>query len=98
MTHDGENLWCSAFKGREGTKIFKLDTNGNVMTSIDAPDEYPLGLAYDGKCFWCSAGRSDHIRNCWVTGSSISFEKEEMKQCVVGLCRAQKYLNIRNLG
>jgi len=53
LAWDGKYLWDVSTTSR---KICKYDTNGNVLTSFDAPNGYyPFGLTYDGIYLWCSA-------------------------------------------
>ena len=50
LAWDGEYFWVAApIEGR----IYKLGTKGNIITSIDAPSDYPVGLTYDSKYLWC---------------------------------------------
>ena len=61
MTWDGKYLWRT--EPREN-RIYKLDTNGNVVTSIDIPGKGILkrfaGLTCDGKYLWCVATSDEH--------------------------------------
>ena len=46
---DGQNLWHTD-KGVD--KIYKLDTDGNILSFFNSPGLNPAGLAWDGRYLW----------------------------------------------
>jgi hypothetical protein len=67
LTWDGEYFWITSnFKN----KIFRLDRKGNLIKSFNSTNEWPLGLAWDGK-FLYNADGSDNIYKLDVDGNQI---------------------------
>lgn len=52
LAWDGKYLYSSNVYG--SSKIFKFDTNGNIIASFDT-DYHALTLTHDGENLWCSA-------------------------------------------
>ncbi len=49
LAWDGEYLWNADY---DVNKIYKLDTNGNILKEFDTPGEQPMGLTWDGEYLW----------------------------------------------
>ena len=54
MTWDGSELWITDHVTSPSTPAtaIELDLNGNILSSIDLPDHYMSGIAYDAGDFW----------------------------------------------
>ena len=54
LTFDGTYLWTTDHAGSSSTpaQALRLDWNGNILESIDLPDHYMSGIAWDSGDFW----------------------------------------------
>ena len=49
ITYDGTNLWACDWSNQ---KIYKINTNGEILKEIDTSPDQPTGITYDGTNLW----------------------------------------------
>ena len=69
LAWDGEYLWTT---DPRVDKIYKLDTNGNLISSFDSPDVIPRGITWDGEHLWVNSSSRKKIYEIDTSGNVIS--------------------------
>jgi hypothetical protein len=57
ITWDGTDLWIVTNSG----DLFKMNTNGDVLTTCRSPEVTPEGLTWDGEAFWVFSTNYSYI-------------------------------------
>ena len=67
LAWDGQYLWLV---GRSNSRIYKLTTDGTVVSYFASPDVYSYGLAWDGQFLWLAGANNDRIyKLCLLYGA-----------------------------
>jgi len=67
LAFDGTNIWATDFSG-----IIKLDSEGNVLQSLDAPGTWPEGLAFGDAYLWHTDDWENNIYQLDQNGEVIN--------------------------
>jgi len=77
-------LWV-ADCGGDPDKIYKLDNEGNIITSFPSPDDGPVGLAWDGEYLWDISWETNKIHKIDPTSGEIIYEVDSYYSHPMGL-------------
>lgn len=76
LTFDGTNIWATSYGSSSGgqvSKIYTLDTSGNVLKEMPCPATttggYCQGIAWDGTKFWTVASDSKDLVSFFPDGT-----------------------------
>ena len=76
LTFDGAFLWTTDHAGGSSTpaQAYQLDWNGNVIDSVDLPDHYMSGIAWDDGAIWTSRYYPDpgHLYRTDLSGKVLA--------------------------
>ncbi len=88
MAFDGTFLWVA---GYDTDKLYKLDTSGNIVSTIPAPGPSPTGLEFDGFNLWCANDAPPSIYQLNTSGD-VLFSFSAPGNDSTGLAYDGKYL------
>lgn len=52
LTWDGEYFFITNYQSSASSCIYKVDSQGNNVTTIPSPDMWPCGITFDGEYLW----------------------------------------------
>jgi DNA-binding beta-propeller fold protein YncE len=68
LAFDGQYLWCV---DNGSDEIHKIDTSGNLVTSIESPTDSPGGLTFDGMHLWTTDYTDEKIYKLDTAGNIL---------------------------
>ena len=71
ITWDGTSLWL--VNQTYGSRIYKLDSDGNELDSFSSPGLYAYGLTWDGEYLWVTESGKERIYKISTSGNEIEY-------------------------